>query len=121
MPGWLNEGMAEAYSNIRPFGGKILMGSVPEGRAYALSQLKWIPLERLLTMPRDAEEFDERNRTSAFYSQSWLLTHMLMLDKAYSANFPKFVGDVSTSRSAEQSLKNVYGKTVADLHRDLQA
>ena len=121
MPSWLNEGMAEVYSTLKPIGDKVVMGSVPEGRGAALSQLKWIPLDRLLAMGQDASEFDEKDRTSIFYSQSWLLTHMLMLSKAYSEGFPKFAADLSVNNSAEGALQRIYGKTVPDLHRDLQA
>jgi tetratricopeptide (TPR) repeat protein len=121
MPSWLNEGMAEAYSTIKPLGGQILMGTPPQGRGLALQQLKWIPTDRLLAITQEASEFDEKNRTSIFYSQSWLLTHMLMLDKAYGTSFSKFVSDLSTSGDIDQALQRTYGKTIGDLDRDLKA
>ena len=83
MPVWLNEGMAEVYSTLKPLGGKILVGTPPQNRAYPLSQQKWIPIDRLLAVAHDSPEYNEKNRTGLFYAESWLLTHMLMLDNKY--------------------------------------
>ena len=35
LPVWLNEGIAEVYSTLRPLAGKVAVGNVPEGRAGA--------------------------------------------------------------------------------------
>jgi len=31
LPVWLNEGIAEVYSTLRPLAGKVAIGNVPEG------------------------------------------------------------------------------------------
>jgi tetratricopeptide (TPR) repeat protein len=46
---------------------------------------------------------------------------MLMLHKSYGIGFSKFVADLSTSGDVHQALQRTYGKTAADLDRDLQA
>src|SRR5262249_14191709 len=43
LPPWLNEGIAELYSTLRPMGDKILVGSLVAGRHRALLSDKWIP------------------------------------------------------------------------------
>jgi Flp pilus assembly protein TadD len=121
VPSWLNEGMAETYSTLKPLANKMLMGSIPQGRGYALGEHKWIPLDRLLAIEHGSKEFNERDRSSVFYGQSWLLTHMLMLGDGYSKHFSKFIIDVSNNGSAEQAFQRVYGKSLIDINKDLQA
>jgi tetratricopeptide (TPR) repeat protein len=121
VPSWLNEGLAETYSTLQPLANKMLMGSIPQGRGYALGEHKWIPLDRLLAIEHGSKEFDERDRSSVFYGQSWLLTHMLMLGDGYSKGFSRFVMDLSNNGSAEQAFQRVYGKTLIDVNKDLQA
>jgi tetratricopeptide (TPR) repeat protein len=121
LPVWMNEGIAEVYSTLRPVGGQILIGTPPQGRGYALSQHKWIPLDRLLTVTHASPEFDEKNRTGLLYSQSWLLTHMLMLSDSYAKQFGQFALEVSNSGSSEAAFQKVYGKELAEVDRDLQS
>jgi tetratricopeptide (TPR) repeat protein len=120
LPVWLNEGIAEVHSTLRPLGGQMLLGAIPEGRTYALQQLKWFPVNVLIGIGHDSPEFNEKDRTGLFYSQSWMLAHMLMLHDAYSRQFGKFTLDVSTSGSSEGAFERVYGKTLAEIDRDLQ-
>jgi tetratricopeptide (TPR) repeat protein len=121
LPVWLNEGLAEVHSTLRPLAGQMLLGAIPQGRTYALQQLKWFPTIALVSINHDSPEFNEKDRSGLFYSQSWMLTHMLMLHDAYSRQFGKFVGDLSSSGSSEGAFQRVYGKTPADIDRDMQA
>lgn len=118
---WLNEGIAEVYSTLAPLGGKILVGSVPRGSGYSLGEQKWLPVDAMLRVTHDSPEYNEKDRTGLFYAQSWLLTHMMMLDPAYSKAFGKFLVDTSNSGSAEGAFQRVYAKTVADVDKDLRA
>jgi tetratricopeptide (TPR) repeat protein len=121
LPVWLNEGLAEVHSTLRPLAGKMLLGDIPKGRTYALQSLKWYPTSVLVGINHDSAEFNEKDRTGLFYSQSWMLTHMLMLHDAYSRQFGKFTLDVSTSGSSEGAFQRVYGKSLVEIDKDLQA
>jgi len=121
LPVWMNEGIAEVYSTLRPLAGQILIGTPPEGRGYALGQHKWIPMDRLVNITHESPEFDEKNRTGLLYSQSWLLTHMLMLAEPYAKQFGQFALEVSSSGSSEAAFQKVYGKGLTQVERDLQA
>src|SRR5262249_7639992 len=44
-PPWLNEGIAELYSTLKPNGGKIMVGDPILGRLQALHNEKWVPLQ----------------------------------------------------------------------------
>ena len=58
LPVWLNEGMAEVYSTMKPDANQVLVGSVPQGRSHALGE-KWFPLDGLLRATHDSPEFNE--------------------------------------------------------------
>ncbi len=47
-PPWLNEGLAELYLTLKPYGGKILVGDIIPGRMLALKSEKWPPLREIL-------------------------------------------------------------------------
>lgn len=48
LPPWLNEGLAEMYSTLRPPADKILVGDLVPGRHRALLENKWVPLDVIL-------------------------------------------------------------------------
>jgi tetratricopeptide (TPR) repeat protein len=121
LPVWLNEGIAEVYSSLKPRGGKILIGSVIEGRAYSLGRDKWLPLPKLLSIAHDSPEYNEKNRAGILYAQSWLMAHMLMLSPTYAAGAAKFLEAVDQTQSSEKAFQIAYGKTLADVNKDLQA
>jgi len=121
MPIWLNEGFAEVYSTLKPVGGKILLGSIPQGRTYALAQEKWLPLPALFAVAHDSPEYNEKNRAGILYAQSWLLTHMLTLEPRYREKFPAFAAQLSGSGSTEEAFSRVYGMTLAQVQTELNA
>ena len=40
-----------------------------------------LPLQTLLTVDHDSPLYNEGNRRSTFYAQSWALTHLILLGK----------------------------------------
>ena len=121
LPVWLNEGLAEVYSTLTPYADKVLVGAVPKGAGYSLGDQKWFPVETMVRITHDSPEYNEKDRTGLFYAQSWLLTHMLMLEDTYGKAFGKFVAETSATGSAEGALQRVFGKTVSDVDRDLKS
>jgi tetratricopeptide (TPR) repeat protein len=119
LPVWLNEGIAEVYSTLRPLAGKIVVGNVPQGRGWSLASQSWLKLPHLFSITRDSPEYNEKNRAGVLYAQSWLLTHMLMLDERYREHFGTFVGRISAGMSAEEALYKTYAKTADQVQADL--
>jgi hypothetical protein len=121
LPLWLHEGIAEVYSSLKPNAGKIMIGDVLKGRGYLLSRREWIPLGKLFAVEKDSPEYNEKDHTGIFYSQSWLLAHMLMLGPTYSPRFADFLEAVDRTESSERAFQSIYGKTVAAVDKDLEA
>ena len=79
-PRWLDEGYAEflGYASVSGKGGKL--GQPSGSQLYVLSQHKLIPLEVLFTVDEKSPYYNEANKGTIFYAESWALVHYLMLD-----------------------------------------
>jgi tetratricopeptide (TPR) repeat protein len=73
-PAWYVEGFAEYFSTARFRPDRIEVGAMSPGRAQALANRPWLPMERLLS--RDPSLLTGPD-AGIFYAQSWLLTHYL--------------------------------------------
>ncbi len=119
-PIWLNEGLAEMYSTLKPLGKKILVGALSAGRMNALQE-KWVDLSVLISAGHDSPLYNEKNRAGIFYAESWALTHMLSLSPAYKPKFTDFLRAVSMGNSSANAFQTIYGKSVLEVQTDLHA
>lgn len=80
VPAWLNEGLAEYYSTyeVSQGGKQALLGRPVESHLLLLNQASLLPLDELLQVDHASPLYNEGNRRSVFYAQSWALTHMLL-------------------------------------------
>jgi hypothetical protein len=95
LPPWMNEGLAELYSTLRPMGDKILVGDLIAGRHQALLQEKWVPLQLILTVDQHSPYYNEKNKAGNFYNESWALTHMLYFRAEYRPKFSQLLRSIS--------------------------
>lgn len=119
IPLWLNEGMAEVYSTLESRDGKLVLGEMKRDRVLALGGGNWMRLPALLRADVNSPEYNEEERESMFYAQSCLLAHMLMLADGYADKFPRFLERVSALGSTQAAFAEVYGKSTADIEREL--
>jgi tetratricopeptide (TPR) repeat protein len=117
MPVWLNEGFAEVYSTVQPFGGKLRIGMVPAGRAAELAYGKLMPIERLLQVRHDSPEYNEKDKKGALYAQAWMLVHMLYLHNDFRPKFGQFVETVSRTEDSVGAFQSVYGLNVEQVSK----
>lgn len=121
LPLWLNEGMAELYSTLRTMGKKAVLGDVIPGRILEARNSRLLDLPTLISIGHDSPYYNERNRASIFYDESWALTHMLDVTTVYRPNFSVFFGAIATGEGTEPALRKAYGKSLADVQKDLFA
>ncbi len=81
LPLWLNEGLAEFFGNSTLGDKEIKTGTIDPGHLYLLNQSKLIPIEALLEVDHNSPYYNESNRASVFYAESWAVVHYLMLDE----------------------------------------
>jgi len=80
LPIWLNEGLAEFFGNSTLGDKEIKTGTIDPGHLYLLNQSKVIPIETLLEIDHNSPYYNETNRASVFYAESWVVVHYLMMD-----------------------------------------
>jgi tetratricopeptide (TPR) repeat protein len=119
LPPWINEGLAELYSTLRPMGDKILVGSLVAGRFQALLQDKWTPLAVILAAGNDSPYYNEKNKAGSLYNEGWALTHMLALSKEYRPKFPQVLKTISDGTPSADALEKLYGKPFHEVEMDL--
>ena len=120
IPAWLNEGLAELYSTLKPFGKKVAVGQVVSGRYYYLQQNKWLPLDTLLAVDHKSPYYNERNRANIFYAESWALAHMVILSPQYRPQANKFLASIGSGMGAGDVFWQVYAKTTSQVQKDLE-
>lgn len=121
-PLWLNEGLAEFFSTITPEAGQMNLGLVPR---YRLSELREggapLGLDRLLEVTRTSPEYSSRTHAGMFYAQSWALAHMILTSDAYRPKSDAILTILGNGGSATSAFSAIYGKTTAEVERDLHA
>ena len=80
IPLWLNEGLAEFYSTFQLAGDReAMIGRPVPGHLQRLNEHTLLSLEELLNVKHDSPLYNEGDRRSIFYAQSWALTHLLLV------------------------------------------
>jgi tetratricopeptide (TPR) repeat protein len=80
LPLWLDEGLAEYLGSASLGDKKSRIGTVDPGYLYVLQSNSLLPIETLLAVDHSSPYYNESNRASVFYAESWALVHYLMLD-----------------------------------------
>lgn len=121
LPIWLNEGLAELYSTLESRGDQVMVGQLVPGRVQVLQRKKWLPLETLLTAGRDSEHYNERNRASVFYSQSWALVHMLNLEPKLRPKLGDLLNALLNGVEPVRAFEATYGMSIEDMRKQLKS
>ncbi len=119
IPLWLDEGMAELYSTLRPMSNKLIIGDLIPGRMVDLQQQKWLDVAALVAVTHDSPYYNEQKKAGIFYAESWALTHMLVLSPAYRLNFAKFLAELSSGTDFETASRKALGAGAEKLDHDL--
>ena len=125
VPLWLNEGMAEFYSNLRPVGKRVSVGEPLAGRVSLLQANPWLNLETLCAVDYKSPYYTtDHSKVSVFYAESWALTHMLALGDPYRPRFFEFEKLIFAGTEPAEAFQKAFGKSMrevlTDLHRYIQ-
>ena len=80
MPIWLGEGLAEFYGNSTIREKDVEIGKVAPYHLRVLRESHLIPVETLLMADAQSPYYNEQNRVSVFYAESWAIVHYLLVD-----------------------------------------
>ncbi|MBA3298279.1 MAG: hypothetical protein H0U19_15245, partial [Acidobacteria bacterium] len=112
LPAWLNEGLAEYYSTfqLRDDGRGAITGRAILSHLQLLNTRTLLPLDELLSVERDSPLYNEGERRSVFYAQSWALVHMLMSgEPSLSEQLAQYVRVTAGGTPARDAWRQVFG------------
>jgi hypothetical protein len=121
IPAWLNEGLAEFYSTyeVSDGGREAVLGQPLIHHLQQLQETRLLKLDDLLTMDYQSPLYNERDRGSVFYAQSWALTHrILMGEPRRTSELFTYLQRLSEGTAPMQAWKQAFG--AANLERELQ-
>lgn len=113
LPLWVLEGTAEFFGHTQVSGKESKLG-IPDPNLLAFLQQQRMPLSLLMQVDHSSPYYNEQNKTSIFYAESWALIHYLMLgnDPASHQQFQNFLQRIGNNETAEQANRETFG----DLH-----
>ncbi|MCU1384871.1 MAG: hypothetical protein JWL71_3568 [Acidobacteria bacterium] len=123
VPVWLNEGLAEYYSTYRlRSGGKGADIGLAIAPHVALLRQRFLPLAQLLTVDHASDLYNEGERRSIFYAESWALTHYLMTELPSGPMLiNQFAGAIAGGTNPEAAFAATFGRTPAAFEPQLRA
>lgn len=124
VPTWFNEGLAEYYSTFSITDDqKVVMGTPIASHVYLLREKKMLPLRTLFQVDQKSPHYNERDKQSIFYAESWALIHYLILgnDGQRMPQMSKFVELLSASVPMEQAFQQAFAMTFESMEKELRA
>jgi len=111
LPLWLGEGLAEFYGHSVIHEKEIELGKIASYHLQILQTNRLIPIEALLTADHHSPYYNENNRASVFYAESWAIVHYLMMDPDARKRqmFGKFLSAWDSSGDQVQAAQTAFG------------
>ena len=120
LPLWLNEGMAELFSVMRPTDKDVKVGAILVGRGLELAITDWMDLSTLFGVDEKSQFYNDKKHTGIFYAQSWLLTHMLFLDESFRHENPAFLNAITSGQDTQEAIGSAFGISLEHLETALK-
>jgi tetratricopeptide (TPR) repeat protein len=80
LPIWFSEGLAEFFGNSTIQDKNVEIGRVSPAHLQILQTSHLIPIDTLLRADHSSPYYNEQDRASIFYAESWVIVHYLLLD-----------------------------------------
>lgn len=113
LPPWINEGLAELYSTFEIDKNEVVLGTpLPFHVEYLQNNgLKLIPLKELIQVDFNSPAYNESDKSSFFYTQSWLFVHYLMISErgVRKPQLFKFIKLIRIGKTPEQAFTEAFG------------
>ena len=121
-PSWFNEGLAEYYSTFTITDDQnIVLGNVISSHIHLLREKKMLPLRTLFEVDYKSAHYNEKNKKSIFYAQSWVLMHYLITGKdGKGADLGKFMELLGTNVPMDQAFEQAFAIPIVEVEKQLQ-
>jgi tetratricopeptide (TPR) repeat protein len=115
---WIEEGVAEYFSNAELRKGAIYAGLPLKQHTQILQRRPSIPLPEFFAVVRESDAYNLPAGQQMFYAQSWALVEHLI--RSNHNAFNEFLHDLGDGKSVEDALYARYGKSLDDLQNVLR-
>lgn len=111
LPVWVAEGLAEFYGSTRITDSGTIVGEPDPLNISELRKGGFIPLDVLFKVDQSSPYYNEQNKTTIFYAESWALAHYLMVgDKtAHRPMLIAYLDALSHGATEEQAAAKAFG------------
>jgi len=122
LPLWLAEGLAEFFGHTTIEEKSVSMGDADALLIEELRANSLIPLETLFQVDRNSPYYNETNKTSIFYAESWALAHYLMIGDriAHKPMLTAYLDAMDQGKSAIEAASIAFGD-LKKLDNDLRS
>jgi tetratricopeptide (TPR) repeat protein len=114
VPLWFNEGLAEYYRtfDVSSNGQQATLGRVHSEHVLLLRE-QFLPVADLVRVDHKSPLYNESNRSSVFYAESWALVHYLLLgdNQKYAGHAASFVGALADGVPFDTACQRELGMT----------
>lgn len=121
-PLWFNEGLAEYYSTfLIKDDQKFTIGDPIGNHVLLLRQNKLLPLRTLFEVDHKSPHYNERNKQSIFYAQSWAFMHYMIIGKPGRVEqLGKFLDLLSSNTPKEQAFQKAFETSYETVEKELR-
>jgi tetratricopeptide (TPR) repeat protein len=123
LPTWINEGIAEYYSTFIVSGGnkEVVIGHPIAHHVQLLRRSSLLPLETVIAVNRDSKLYNESEKKTLFYAQSWALVHYLLLGNQSGRRnqFLQFIDSLMTGKNYSDAFRDAFKTDYASLEKEL--
>ena len=125
-PVWVNEGLAEYFSNSTWNGLTFSLGQIPATPLYVIQQRikngTYLHFDRLFRMTTEdwrSASISDKRQASLLYSEAWSVVHFLIHADGgrHSPMLDRYLKEVSQGQVAESALQDAFGKDYAQFER----
>ena len=123
MPLWFDEGLAEYYSALDITGDQqVVLGKQIRTHVSQLRQNQMLPLKTLFQVDRQSAYYNESEKQSVFYAQSWALMHYLIAgnDGQLTTQLGKFVDLMAANVPMEQAFQQSFAMSFENMENELR-
>ena len=121
-PTWFNEGLAEYYSTFSiEEDQKVVLGRPIASHVFKLRDSNMLPLQTLFEVDYKSPHYNETNKQSIFYAQSWALMHYLIIGKAGRVEqLGKFMGLINNKVPTDRAFEESFGMPFKAMETELR-
>jgi len=111
LPVWLSEGLADFFGHSEINGSVAMMGMADPVLIQELKGNKLIPLDVLFHVDTSSPYYNEQNKTTVFYAESWALVHYLMIgdNQSHRQMLLDYAGALSSGATPDQAAAKAFG------------